>query len=333
MSSQTLGPLSVHSWATGWVCFSLGPLLFSKTDNLAALSRSPARPPCARSTLRSSRLRPFADRARPETHPWGLSIKVSFTLESFPVTLFAVPVNSLLAPNPLDRSVSLLLLCPPGERCPTPTPGPGRVSASSGENALPVLPEGLLPPEASSLKGPPSSSAHLEGRPLGRRASCVVAMPRPQRSAVSLAEAFSRCQRKTPRSSLPSDLAGCHSGPGLGRGGSGINHARAGSSAPLLSSWPLVGPDVWAQAVPTAPLVFLACGPSGKASYTALLAGSESCCLCVVRVVTVTKPPATWPSVWPGWWLRHPWPGQGSLKCVEAAGGVGWAQMEGVPTA
>lgn len=70
----------------------------------------------------------------------------------------------------------------------------------------------------------------------------------------------------------------------------------------------------------------------GKALHTALLAGSESFCLCVVRVVTVTKPPATWPSVWPGWRLRHPWPRQGSLKCVEAAVGVGWAQMEGVPT-
>lgn len=73
----------------------------------------------------------------------------------------------------------------------------------------------------------------------------------------------------------------------------------AGSSAPLLSSWPLVGPDVWAWAVPTAPLVFLACRPPGQSLHTVLLAGSESFCLCVVRVVTVTKPPATWPSVWP----------------------------------
>lgn len=69
----------------------------------------------------------------------------------------------------------------------------------------------------------------------------------------------------------------------------------------------------------------------GKALHTALLAGSESFCLCVVRVVTVTKPPATWPSVWPGWWLRHPWPRQGSLKCVEAAVGWGGHKWRGSP--
>lgn len=50
----------------------------------------------------------------------------------------------------------------------------------------------------------------------------------------------------------------------------------AGSSAPLLSSWPLMWPDVRAWAVPTAPLVFLACRPLGQALHTALLAGSES---------------------------------------------------------
>lgn len=93
----------------------------------------------------------------------------------------------------------------------------------------------------------------------------------------------------------------------------------AGSSAPLLNSWPLMWPDVRAWAVPTAPLVFLACSPWGRPCTQHSWLGVRVFCLCVVRVVTVTKPLATWPSIWPGWWLRHPQPGKGSLKCVEVA--------------
>lgn len=60
-------------------------------------------------------------------------------------------------------------------------------------------------------------------------------------------------------------------------------------------------------------------GPWGRPRTQRSWLGARVFCLCVVRVVTVTKPLATWPSIWPGWWLRHPQPGKGSLKCVEVA--------------
>lgn len=152
--------------------------------------------------------------------------------------------------------------------------------------------------------------------------------PTPVRLLFFFSGAFSNRQSRAPENSLPSKLASFHSGlRSRQRGGSGINHA-----------------PCWLLSCPCGPLWGRTCGPGRSPRRlqssspagprgrpcTALLAGSESFCLCVVRVVTVTKPPATWPSILPGWWLRHPWPGQGSLKCAEVAvlglgcrGGVG----------
>lgn len=70
---------------------------------------------------------------------------------------------------------------------------------------------------------------------------------------------------------------------------------RAGSSAPLLSSRPLVGAGCTGPGGPRGASSLLARAPSGKAFHTALLARSGSFCMCVVRVVTVIKPPAIWP--------------------------------------
>ena len=98
---------------------------------------------------------------------------------------------------------------------------------------------------------------------------------------------------------------------------------------------PLWGPDVQAPAVPTAPLVFLACVPLGKALHTALLAGSGSFCLRVVRVVTVIKPPATWPQRLARMVVTTPTARAGA---PEVCGGYcprarleGWAQARGPP--
>lgn len=154
--------------------------------------------------------------------------------------------------------------------------------------------------------------------------------PAPAQLSLS-GRASSPRQRRAPSDSPPSTLAGVHSGlrprPGPGRGGSGINHARAGSSAPLLSSWPLWGRTCGPRRSPWRLQSCSPAGPRGRPCTQRSWLG-VSFCLCVVRVVTVTKPPATWPGVWPGCWLRHPWPGQGFLKYVEAAvagcrGGVG----------
>lgn len=92
---------------------------------------------------------------------------------------------------------------------------------------------------------------------------------------------------------------------------------------------------MWAPAVPAAPVVFLACAPLGKAVHTALLAGSGSFCLCVVRVVTVIKPPATWPQCLARMVVTTPTARAGA---PEVSGGYcprarmqGWAQARGSP--
>lgn len=90
-----------------------------------------------------------------------------------------------------------------------------------------------------------------------------------------------------------------------------------------------------APAVRTAPLVFPACVPLGKALHTALLAGSGSFCLRVVRVVTVIKPPATWPQRLARMVVTTPTARAGA---PEVCGGYcprarleGWAQARGPP--
>lgn len=154
-------------------------------------------------------------------------------------------------------------------------------------------------------------------RPLGLRVSPQVALqtlrslgldpgtregPMPQGSSISLGQGLFRSPSERPGKQAdfkPGYLPRCGAVVSAGpRQRVGIRYKSSSVLAARLPSCPrspLWGPDVQAPAVPAAPLVFLACAPLGKAVHTALLAGSGSFCLCVVRVVTVIKPPATWP--------------------------------------
>lgn len=116
--------------------------------------------------------------------------------------------------------------------------------------------------------------------------------------------------RAGPGSSLTSGRAGFQAGCGE----SGINHARAGSSAPPPSSWGgREGPG----------------GPHGASSPPRLRSAGPALhtlpwlaargCLCVVRVVTVIQPPATWPQRLARMVVTTPWARAGAPKRVKVA--------------
>lgn len=97
--------------------------------------------------------------------------------------------------------------------------------------------------------------------------------PQPQRDSVFLQrDLFQVAKVEPPKAAClqnwPVSTVGC--GLGLASVEAEIRYKSCSVLAPLLSLWPLVGPDVRAWAVPTAPLVFLACRPPGQALHSAL---------------------------------------------------------------
>lgn len=216
----------------------------------------------------------------------GLSVHISPSRSDLPhhnrsavpattvCTLFRAQVRSLAS-----------RVSPPGEQLPLQgTPQPGRAGAGPGAG-LRVSPQVTL----QTLRSLGLAPGTREG-------------PMPQGSSISLGQGLFRSPSERPGKQadfkpgyLPRRGAVVSAGP---RQRVGIRYKSSSVLAARLPSCPrspLWGPDVQAPAVPAAPLVFLACAPLGKAVHTALLAGSGSFCLCVVRVVTVIKPPATWP--------------------------------------
>lgn len=104
-------------------------------------------------------------------------------------------------------------------------------------------------------------------------------------------------------------------------GESGINHTprRQLGSSPVL-----LGPDVRAPGGPHGASRPPGLRSSGLVLHTrSWLAGG--CCLCVVRVVTVIQPPATWPQRLARMLVTTPWARAGAPKCVKVAVlGLGW---------
>lgn len=175
------------------------------------------------------RLLILGDSASKSAPPWRPS----------PVTPSAVPGSSLLAPSPLDGSASLLLTCPPDWCAPSPPPGPAEWVQFKAECTAGCFPRSA-PAGGPGPDGAPTALQHAG--PGLREASQVAATPAPAQLFLS-GRASSPRRRRAPGNSPPSSLAGVH-GPAAawpGQRGAGINHAPAGSPAPLLSSWPLRG--------------------------------------------------------------------------------------------
>ena len=103
-------------------------------------------------------------------------------------------------------------------------------------------------------------------------------------------------------------------GCGLGRGESGINHARP---AARLLSCPL-GARREGPGGPHGASSLLRLCPRGR-PCTRSRGWQWGCCLCVVRVVTVIQPPATWPQRLARMVVTTPSARTGALKCVKVA--------------